>query len=67
MALKDGFEPPPHFYAGSMSRAFADIVSASATKEGRTFNDQLLLLAIVGADCIRIHGKKEAHIRRRKK
>ena len=62
----NSFEPPPHYYAGSMSRAFADIIAAAATKEGRTFNDQLLLLAIIGADCNRIHLKKQAHQRRKK-
>lgn len=58
--------PLNHYVAVAVPPDFAKVIVDAAAKEGRTFSEQLLAFAISGADCARIHSKKEQHTRRGK-
>ena len=62
-------KPPPinHFVAVAVPWNFAEVIVAAAARDGRTFTEQLLAFAVAGADCARIHNKKEQHTRRKRK
>jgi hypothetical protein len=60
------FQEPLHMAAGSVDRAFVEVVIKAAEKTGKTFFEQLVQFAIAGADCQRRHDKKDQHVRKQR-
>jgi hypothetical protein len=48
------FQTPDHHCAVTLSRDFADVIAAVAEKEGRTFAEQIVQFAILGAEHSRL-------------
>ena len=59
--------PVNHFVAVPVPSDFSAVIVAAADRDGRTYSEQLLAFAVAGADCARIHGRKEQHTRRKRK
>jgi hypothetical protein len=56
--MSETYQAPPHYFDGSMPHDFAAVVSAEAVREGRTFTEQLVQMAIDGAEHRRLCQKE---------
>lgn len=57
--------PTHHLIAFEVPADFSEVVLAGAMKSGRLYADELLHLAMLGAECSRgVHAKKSDHARK---
>lgn len=52
------YVPPFHLAAVEVPPDFSEVVADLAMKENRTFGQQLLAMAMAGAECARLHSKE---------
>lgn len=58
--------PNNHLVVVEVPADFSKVITDTAERDGRVYADQLLHLAILGAECSRTHALKTQNPRRRK-